>query len=229
MEGPEKSRKWKQNPEAVKADILRVARAEFARTGLSGTRIEDIAAGTKTSKRMIFYYFQDKQSLYEAVLEDCYAEVRGGESELDLEGLRPDVALRALLEFTFDHHRRNPEFIRLVMIENIHDARHMKKMHALAAKNERAIGVVERICHAGCEAGLFRPDISPVALHWQISAVSFFNVANRATFSTNFGPELFDETGQALLRRTAVRGILASVLKDVSQLDALCPADPALA
>ena len=87
MEKETKSRRWKQNPEAVKSDILRVARTEFARSGLSGARIEDIASGTKTSKRMIFYYFGDKQSLYEAVLEDCYAEVRAGEAELDLEGL----------------------------------------------------------------------------------------------------------------------------------------------
>ncbi|NDV99900.1 TetR/AcrR family transcriptional regulator [Salipiger sp. PrR002] len=225
-ENREKSRGWKQNPEAVKADILRVARIEFARRGLTGTRIEDIAAQTTTSKRMIFYYFGDKESLYEAVLEECYAEVRGGEAELDLEGLPPDAALKALLEFTFDHHRRNPEFIRLVMIENIHEARHMKKMQALAAKNERAIGVVEKICRAGCAAGLFLPDISPVALHWQISAMSFFNVANQATFSTNFGPALFTEEGQALLRRSAVRGILAAVLKDPARIDSLCPATP---
>ncbi|MAE92819.1 TetR family transcriptional regulator [Salipiger bermudensis] len=219
MEKETKSRRWKQNPEAVKSDILRVARTEFARSGLSGARIEDIASGTKTSKRMIFYYFGDKQSLYEAVLEDCYAEVRAGEAELDLEGLAPDKALKALIEFTFDHHRRNPEFIRLVMIENIHEARHLDRMARLHGQNLRAIGVVEKICEAGLEAGLFREDVSPVALHWQISAVSFFNVANRATFSSNFGAALFEEAGQALLKDAAVRSILCSVLVHPETMD----------
>jgi AcrR family transcriptional regulator len=219
MEKQTKSRRWKQNPEAVKSDILRVARSEFARKGLSGTRIEDIAAGTKTSKRMIFYYFGDKESLYEAVLEDCYSEVRAGEAELDLEGLDPVPALRRLIEFTFDHHRRNPDFIRLVMIENIHEARHMDRMQRLQQQNLGAIGVVERICRAGCTAGVFRKDVSPVALHWQISALSFFNVANRATFAANFGDELFDEAGQALLRGNAVRSILCAVLARPETVD----------
>ncbi|OWU76780.1 TetR family transcriptional regulator [Loktanella sp. 22II-4b] len=214
MEDQPKSRRWKQNPEAVRADILRVAQEEFARNGLSRTRIEDIADRTKTSKRMVFYYFGDKESLYKAVLEAAYAEVRAGEAELDLEDLPPDQALRRLVEFTFDHHRANPDFIRLVMVENIHGGSHMSQMEQLAQQNLAAIRVLERICEAGREAGLFREDISALALHWRISAMSFFNVSNRATFALNFGDSLFDEKGQALLREEAARSILLSVLKD---------------
>ncbi len=213
MEDQPKSRRWKQNPEAVRADILRVAQAEFARNGLSRTRIEDIAARTKTSKRMVFYYFGDKESLYQAVLEAAYAGVRAGEAELDLEDLPPDQALRRLVEFTFDHHRDNPDFIRLVMVENIHGGSHMRQMEQLAEQNLAAIRVLERICEAGRASGLFRDDISPLALHWRISAMSFFNVSNRATFALNFGDSLFDEAGQALLREEAARSILLSVLR----------------
>ncbi|APZ53215.1 TetR/AcrR family transcriptional regulator [Salipiger abyssi] len=214
MDKPAKLRSWKQNPEAVRADILRVARAEFARTGLSRTRIDDIAAKTKTSKRMVFYYFGDKESLYQAVLEEAYAEVRAGEAELDLEDLAPDHALRKLVEFTFDHHRRNPDFIRLVMVENIHDGSHMRNIERLAEQNVAAIRVLERICEAGRSSGLFREDISPLALHWRISAMSFFNVSNRATFTLNFGDSLFDEEGQALLREEAARSIVLSALRN---------------
>ena len=46
-------RKWKQDPDGVRANILNVAREAFAQKGLSGTRIEEIAARTSTSKRMI--------------------------------------------------------------------------------------------------------------------------------------------------------------------------------
>ena len=52
---------WKQDPEGVRNNILSVARAEFADTGLSGARIDEIAAKTNTSKRMIYYYFGDKE------------------------------------------------------------------------------------------------------------------------------------------------------------------------
>ncbi|KUP92637.1 TetR family transcriptional regulator [Tritonibacter horizontis] len=204
-------RSWKQDPEAVKADILRAARAEIAEHGLSGARVQVIAERIKTSKRMIFYYFGDKEGLYRAVLEAEYASVRKAESELDLDGLEPMAALRKLVEFTFDHHRANPEFIRLVMIENIHNARHLRELQNLATTNSVAIKQLERICEAGKAAGVFRADVSPLVLHWQISAMSFFNVANQMTFATNFGDALFSEAGQAQLREETVGSILSSV------------------
>ena len=115
------------------------------------------------------------------------------------------------MEFTFDHHRANPEFIRLVMIENIHNARHLKELQNLASTSSAAISQLERICAAGKAAGVFRADVSPLVLHWQISAMSFFNVANKNTFRTNFGAHLFSAEGQAQLRREAVRSILSAV------------------
>ena len=48
---------WKQDPAGVRKNILAVAMAEFAQNGLSGARIDEIAAKTNTSKRMIYYYF----------------------------------------------------------------------------------------------------------------------------------------------------------------------------
>ncbi|QDY70976.1 TetR family transcriptional regulator [Qingshengfaniella alkalisoli] len=205
-------RGWKQDPEAVRADILGAARTEFARHGLSGARVQNIVERTQTSKRMIFYYFGDKESLYRAVLEEAYREVRQGEAELDLGDLPPDQALRRLIEFTFDHHRANPEFIRLVMIENIHEGRHMEGMESLQLANTSAIRTLERICSAGVEAGLFRKDVSALQVHWQISAVSFFNVSNRATFEIIFGADLFEDSQQISLRERIVDSILKSVL-----------------
>ena len=91
------------------ADILEVATSEFANKGLSGARIDEIAAATRTSKRMIYYYFGSKEGLYIAVLEDAYRRMRAIESDLHLEDLPPEDALRRLVGFTFDHHDGNPD------------------------------------------------------------------------------------------------------------------------
>ena len=45
------------DPDRTMANILEVATAEFADKGLAGARIDEIAALTHTSKRMIYYYF----------------------------------------------------------------------------------------------------------------------------------------------------------------------------
>ena len=57
-------------------DILAVATEEFAFNGLSGARVDQIAERTRTSKRMIYYYFNGKEGLYQAVLEKAYMDIR---------------------------------------------------------------------------------------------------------------------------------------------------------
>lgn len=202
---------WKQNPEAVQRDILRVATEIFATHGLSGARIDEIAKSTKTSKRMIYYYFGDKEGLYAAALEAAYTKVREGEAKLDLEGLHPTAALARLVAFTFDHHRANPDFIRMVMIENVHHAEYLKRSNVIRGLNEGAILRLADIIARGEERGCMRAGLDPVVLHWQISALSFFNVSNKPTFSALFGPALFSRDGQAHLREEAVAMILAHV------------------
>ena len=193
-------RSWKKDPDGVQANILAVAQAEFASHGLSGARVDEIAEKTRTSKRMLYYYFGDKEGLYRAVLEHAYAEMRSAEHGLNLADLPPAMALRRLVEFTFDHHRGATDFVRLVMIENIHDARHLDGSAQIAAQNSGAILLLQDIYRRGVEAGVFRPGLTAQLLHWQISALCYFNVSNRATFSRLFGEDLFTAAGQARLR-----------------------------
>jgi AcrR family transcriptional regulator len=190
----------KRDPEGVRQNILRVASEVFAESGLSGARVDEIASKTKTSKRMVYYYFNDKDGLYQKCLEAAYAKVRDGEEDLDLAGLPPDQALSKLVAFTFEHHRRNPEFIRMVMIENIHQANYLSQSEVIRDMNVSAIDKLAAIIERGQEAGMFRPNIDPVELHWHISALSFFNVSNRPTFSALFGDAMFTDNGQDALR-----------------------------
>jgi AcrR family transcriptional regulator len=203
--------RWKQNPEAVKENILRVAEEVFAEHGLSGARVAEIAARTETSKRMIYYYFGDKQGLYRSTLEEAYHRVRSGEEELHLDGFDPLEAMRRLVEFTFDHHRRNPHFVRLVMIENVHNAEYLSASTSIAELNRGAISQLERIIERGKKEGLFKSDLDPLAVHWHISALSFFNLSNQSTFGRVFGERLFDEAHQVKLRSQAVESVLAIV------------------
>nr|WP_184412801.1 TetR/AcrR family transcriptional regulator [Allorhizobium taibaishanense] len=207
------ARPVKRDPEGVRRDILTVAMEEFSQNGLSGARIDEIAARTRTSKRMIYYYFGDKEGLYQRVLEEAYGKVRGGEMELELEGLDPVAALTKLCRFTFDHHRRNPAFIRMVMIENIHHGRHMQLSQTIGGVNQPAIEALQGVLKRGQEQGLFRTGVEALELHWQISALSFFNVSNAASFSAIFGDTLFKPGGQETLSQHVAEMVLRYVLR----------------
>src|SRR3954463_7720785 len=116
---PRKETGRTNDPERTQANILEVAEAEFGEKGLAGARIDEIAELTRTSKRMIYYYFGSKEGLYLAVLEESYRQVRSTEGELHLADLAPEEALARLVAFPFDHHWGSQDYIRLVMTENI--------------------------------------------------------------------------------------------------------------
>ena len=174
------------DPARTMAGILDVATKEFAEKGLSGGRIDEIAAATKTSKRMIYYYFGSKEGLYVAVLEEAYRRMRAIEADLHLEDLSPEDALRKLVGFTFDHHHDNPDFIRLVMTENMERGEFMARSKVIQKLNVTAISAVQRLYERGVASGVFRANIDAIDLHASISALTFFNVSNRHTFSLIF-------------------------------------------
>jgi AcrR family transcriptional regulator len=193
-----------QDPEGTRQNIIEIASEEFALNGLSGARIDEIAARTRSSKRMIYYYFGDKEGLYLSALENAYRTVREGESKLDVGGLPPLEALRRLVEFTFDHHHKHEAFIRMVMIENIHHGEYLEKSKAIRGLNVTAINTIETVYARGVKEGLFREGLDPLELHWQISALCFFNVSNRATFGKIFARDVGTPKAQKSLRKAVV-------------------------
>jgi AcrR family transcriptional regulator len=199
------------DPEGTKRNIIDVATEEFAGKGLSGARVDDIAARTKTSKRMIYYYFGGKDGLYIAVLETAYRSIRSVEATLDLEHQKPLEALRRLVAFTFDYQNAHPEFIRLVMNENILDGAYLARSKRIQKLNARAIDGLRDLLVRGQRAGVFRLDIDPVDLHMSISALCVFNVANRATFSTIFKRDMSSPKALASRRAQVVDTILRYV------------------
>jgi AcrR family transcriptional regulator len=184
--------------ERTMADIMEVATDEFAREGLSGARIDEIAARTRTSKRMIYYHFGSKEALYLAVLEAAYRKLRSVELALDLEARRPDQALRQLVRSTFDHHHAHPDTVRIIMNENLHYGAYIKKSSVIQKLNVPAIDVTKRILERGEKEGLFRRGIDPIELHMTISALSFHHVANRYSFSSVFN---IDMASKAAIQR----------------------------
>lgn len=199
------------DPEKVKRNILDVATKEFSAKGLSGARIDEIAAKTHTSKRMVYYYFGGKEGLYVAVLEDAYSKIRAIEAQLDLDHLDPEAALRRLVGFTFDYEGSNQDFINLVMNENIHKGQYLSRSKLIRKLNVPAINEVKRVYERGCVAKVFRTGLDPIDIHWAISALCFFNVSNRHTFSIIFDRDMTSPKSVRERRENVVEQIVRFV------------------
>ena len=203
--------RWTQDPDGVRRDILAAARAEFVEKGLSGARVDEIAARTATSKRMLYYYFGDKEGLYRAVLEDAYRRMRDSERELDLGTLAPHAALARLVAFSFDYHAANPDYVRLIMIENIHHARHLAGSATIGPLNLPALETVQQVYDRGVGDGVFRPGLSALDIHLTIAALGFFNVSNLATVKALFGYDAAEAATHESRRRSVVETVLRMV------------------
>lgn len=202
----------RQDPVGTRKNILKVARREFAHYGLSGARVDEIARKTRTSKRMIYYYFGNKEGLYRQALETAYAKIRALEDSLELDGLEPITALARLTGKTFEHHQNNPDYIRMVMVENIHHGRILEQSNIIRDVNATAIENLEKLYQSGVSEGIFREGLAAIQLHWLISALSFFAVSNQSTFDLIFAKHLPENKFEQLHNQT-IDTVLRYVLK----------------
>lgn len=170
--------------------ILRAAMHEFSDKGLGGARIDAIAEGAGVNKRLIYYYFGNKESLFLAVLERTYADIREAEAALHLEAEAPDEAIRKLVAFTWHHYLAHPEFITLLNSENLHRARHLKQSPRILKVNSPLIQTLADVLARGQRDGLFRNGVDPVQLYISIASLAYFYVSNQHTLSAVFGRDL---------------------------------------
>src|SRR5919112_5258396 len=134
-----------RDAEATRRRIMAAARAEFARSGFDGARVERIAGAARTNKRMLYYYFGNKEALFVATLEGAYDHIRAAEQELHLDELDPLQAIRTLVRFTWDYFVAHPEFMLLLNTENLHKARHLKESKHIPAMNSPLIATIGEI------------------------------------------------------------------------------------
>jgi AcrR family transcriptional regulator len=210
VEAPRKARK--NNPEKTREGILQAAVAEFVSQGLSGARVDAIAERTHTSKRMIYYYFNSKEQLYTEVLEKLYGDIRNTESSLKLDVLAPAEAISRLVQFTFDHHDRNVDFVRIVCIENIHNGANVKQSPTIRELSQHVLQALDETLRRGEQEGVFRAGVQAVDLHMLISSFCFYRVSNRHTFSEIFQIDLEDDEIKARQKAMICESVMRYLL-----------------
>jgi AcrR family transcriptional regulator len=170
--------------------ILAAARDEFAEFGLGGARMDRIAERAGLNKRLIYYYFEDKEKLFQAVLEQTYRDIREQEMQLHLLDMEPVAAVRRLIEFTWDYYLAHPEFLTLLNSANLHRARHLAESRRAKELNSPLIETLAGVLERGRRDGTFRGGVDPVQLYVSIAGLSYFYLSNSHTLSAIFGRDL---------------------------------------
>jgi AcrR family transcriptional regulator len=179
-----------RDPKGTQARILDAATREFSRFGLGGARVDRIAARAGANKRMLYYYFGDKDGLFLAVLEHAYAGIRSAEQALHLLDTPPVAAIERLVEFTWRYYLEHPEFLTLLNSENLHRARHLRRSKQIRAMNSPLIATLSEVLRRGEAQGLFRRGVDPLQLYISIAGLAYFYLSNNHTLSQVFDRDL---------------------------------------
>ncbi|MFU1478385.1 TetR family transcriptional regulator [Roseovarius sp. C7] len=198
----------KRDAEATKKRILKVGIREFCASGYSGSRIQTIAKKSKCNIRMIYHYFGSKEGLYLAALEQVYGGIRESETKLGFVNLEPDDAIRSLVEFTFDHHQNNREFVDLVVVENVQNGHYLKKVENLPNESSLLIASITNVLEAGVQRGIFREGVDAFQLYISILSLSFFHLSNASTLSIMYQRSVSDKDWLADRRQHVIELIL---------------------
>ncbi len=208
------TRMRRRRPDATRRRILDAATSEFAAKGLAGSRVNEIARRARINKRMLYHYFGDKEALWLAVLEEAYLNIRSSEQKLDVSRFAPRLAMRRLIEFNLSYVQSHPEFISLLLTENVHRARYLRRSRKVRALHTSLLDVIGDLLARGRNAGIFRKGVDAAELYITIAALSFFYFSNIHTLSTIFGRNFNAAAARRKHRKHVVNVVLGFLRPD---------------
>lgn len=176
----------RRDPERTRARLLKIAIRLFAARGFHGVAVDEVVAAAAVNKRMVYHYFESKEGLYLAALEEVFGRLGGFELDAVNTSAPPDEKLRRLLEANFVFLDANPEFVRMLLWENLDEGRHLSASRGRLDKNpfmERFAAIVRE----GVEAGIFRAPHDERHLLVNFIGLCFVYYSNRHSLAASLG------------------------------------------
>jgi TetR/AcrR family transcriptional regulator len=198
-------------PEESRAAILKAAVREFAREGVAGARTDAIARLARVNKALIYYYFKDKEALYDAVLDEVFSGVRAAIHNALSQELPPRKKLESYIRAHFDYIASHPPYHRLVHAEFLRAGRDPSRLQRVAQQYFRPVfSELSALLKEGEASGDFRP-VNPLQfIPSMISVIVFYfttaPIMSMVTGSDPLSPERLAE------RRTAVIDFISAAL-----------------
>ncbi|HEX7423912.1 MAG TPA: TetR/AcrR family transcriptional regulator [Terriglobales bacterium] len=154
---------------------MKAAVAEFAEHGIAGARTDAIARAAHVNKALLYYYFKDKDALYEAVLDQVFSGLRARVMPVLESKLPPRQKMLEYLGAYFDYIAANPRFPRVVQGEWMQSgAKGSARMQRVAKEYFRPIfAKLVDVLREGMEAGEFRA-VNPMDFVPSVAAVIVF-------------------------------------------------------
>jgi TetR/AcrR family transcriptional regulator len=164
----------RRQPEESRASILEAAVVEFAEHGIAGARTDAIARAARVNKALLYYYFKDKDALYEAVLDHVFGGLRTRVMPVLQSDLPPRQKLLEYLGTYFDYIAANPQFPSVVQSQWMRLGVDSTRMQRVAKEYFHPIfEKLAKLLREGIASGDFRP-VNPMDFLPSMAAIIVF-------------------------------------------------------
>ena len=199
-------------PEQSRAAILQAAVREFACEGIAGARTDAIARSAKVNKALLYYYFKDKEALYDAVLDQVFGGLVACVGEVLSRDLPPREKILAYAGAHFDYVSTHPLYPRIVQGEMMGAGRgRANHLQHIVRKYFRPLFArVAEVLKNGQATGEFRP-VDPLHFVPSMIAVIVFYFTSAPVMRVMTGKDPLSPQLIAA-RRTAVLDFISAAL-----------------
>lgn len=168
--------------EITKARLLAVGIAKFAEKGFAGATVDEIVDAAKVNKRMVYHYFGSKEKLYQAALKDVYERLGSIEVTLLAEPHEIEETITELIQIYFKFLQENPEFVNLLLWENLNRGRGLEGADFELTKDP-TMHHLDLTIQSGIASRKLRPDINVKHLLISLIGLCLIYFSNRYTLS----------------------------------------------
>lgn len=179
-------RRQKRTAALSKEKIIKAAIAEFARKGLDGARVDEVARRSGVNKTLLYQYVGNKDDLFTAALETTYRAIRERQKDFLARQMDPESGVRQLVHLLMSIWVEHQEYGKLLASENFHGGKHVKRSKLVGEIYQQVIEALTDLLKRGAAQGLFRENIDPIDLYISISSLSAYYVAHQHTLNAIF-------------------------------------------
>lgn len=201
----------KTAPSETRARLLLAAIGLFSEKGYDGVAVDEIVAKAHVNKRMVYHYFGSKEAIYREVLREVYVRL----TKIELAVVAPDAPIEETLETIvrsyFAFLATNPEFVQLLLWENIGQGRHLAAAGDALSKTP-ILQVLQQVLNRAVREGRISSGFKTKHLLINLIGLCLIYFSNRYTLSRSIGLNLHSprvlEKGIAQIVRLVQHGIL---------------------
>lgn len=181
-----------RNSEKSRKDILLAAENQFSEKGFYGARVDEIAELAKINKRMIYEYYENKETLYKSVLYEVYQRIENSEKEILKKDLEGKALIEEIIITYFDFLQNNPTFVNILSWENLNKAKYMEELPIEQVRRQTLNVFCQKITE-GKQKGVFSKEIDEWQVMMSLIMICYSNFSNRYTLSRLFSKNLMDK------------------------------------